>query len=184
MKIAPKSVCAVIPTRGDVDMTAIVKNLNSYPEIAEVQIIKGTTVFNRYLGAKDAKQEIIYTQDDDCITDIRPLLDAYDPRIIVNAMTKRHAKNYRRAQTLIGFGSIFHRNLLATIFDPKWKRDKLFYSKADRIFATVNEHKTIFPHIEILPYADNESRSFREPDHAKKVEAMNERIYKITGITA
>lgn len=182
--LAPKSVCAVIPTRGDVPMADIVRHLYSYPEIAEVKVMVGDTIFNRYLGALEAKQEVIYTQDDDCITDIRPILQAYDPRLIVNAMTKRHAKQYRRRQTLLGFGSLFHRSLLQNLMDPKWIRDELFYSKCDRIFSTVNEHKTVFPKITLLPYSTADNRLYRQPDHGAKVTAMNERILAVTGIKA
>jgi hypothetical protein len=182
--IGPKSICAVIPTRGDVDMEGIKQHLLSYPEIAVVRVIVGETTFNRYLGAMDAEQKIIYTQDDDCITDIGPLIRNYAPGIIVNAMTRQHAKVYHRNQTLIGFGAIFDKSLVSSVMDPKWKRDDLFYSKADRIFATVNRHNTIYPKIKILPYAEDDNRLYRQKDHSDKVHAMNLRIKEITGIRA
>ena len=184
MAIAAKSMCAVIPTRGDVSMDEIVQHLYSYPEVAEVKVIVGTTTFNRYLTASEAKQDIIYTQDDDCITDLRPLIRNYEPGIIVNAMTRAHARIYRRAQTLIGFGAIFDKSLVASVMDAKWERDGLFYSKADRIFATVNQHNTVFPKIRILPYAEDQDRLYRQHDHGEKVQAMNLRIRAITGIRA
>jgi hypothetical protein len=182
--VKPKSVCAVIPTRGDVPMDKIVAHIKSYPEIAEVKVVVGTTTFNRYLAAEKAEQEIIYTQDDDCITDLRPILDAHEPGIIVNAMTPDHAKIYGGSQTLIGFGSIFDKSLVASVMHPRWERDELFFSKADRIFGTINKHKTVFPKIEILRYATAKNRSYRQDDHGTKVIAMNERIKKLTGITA
>jgi hypothetical protein len=184
MRIGSKSICAVIPTRGDVPMDAIVDHLKSYPEIAEVKVVVGTTTFNRYLVAATADENIIYTQDDDCITDIRLLIKNYEPGIIVNAMTKEHAKIYRKTQTLIGFGAIFNKSLVRSVMDPKWERDELFYSKVDRIFATVNEHNTVYPKIKILPCAMADNRLYRQADHTEKVHAMNLRIRAITGIRA
>jgi hypothetical protein len=184
MGIAHRIVCAVIPTRGDVAIDNIVEHLCSYPEIAEVRIVKGNTPFNRYVEAWKAPQDIIYTQDDDCITDIRPLLDAYEPGIIVNAMTPEHAGQYRGAQTLIGFGAIFNRGLIDSVLDAKWRRDRLFYRESDRIFATVNGHKTLFPEITILPHAEAPNRMYRQPDHVPSKHAMNLRIYQMTGIAA
>jgi hypothetical protein len=184
MNLQPKSICAVIPTRGDVDMEGIKKHLLSYPEIAEVKVIVGSTTFNRYLGALEAEQEIIYTQDDDCITDIKPLIRNYEPGIIVNAMTQDHAKVYRGNQTLIGFGAIFDKKLVESVMDPKWERDDLFLSKVDRIFATINRHNSIYPKIKILPYATNKDRLYRQKDHGDKVHAMNLRIQELTGIRA
>lgn len=184
MKLAPKSICAVIPTRGDVKMDGIVNHLYSYPEIAEVKVMVGDSTFNRYVGASEAIQNVIFTQDDDCITDIRPLIDAYEPGIIINAMTERHAARYTGAQTLVGFGSIFDKSLVVSVMNSRWTRDKLFYSKADRIFATVNKHKTVYPKIEILPCANDKGRLYLQKDHIASVQAMNKRIYSLTGIVA
>lgn len=174
---------AIIPTRGDVPMEPILEHLKQYPEIDQVDVIVGNTTFNRYKAALECDREIIYTQDDDCITDIRILLDNYNPKCIVNAMTKHHAKLYPRAQTLVGFGAIFHKSLIKSILHPKWIKDDLFYSKSDRIFATINRHKSYFPKIETFPYATDESRLWRQRDHIKNVNAINYRIKKLTGIT-
>lgn len=175
-------ISAVIPSRGDVDVTEIVRHLKSYPEIEEVEIICGTTPYNRYVAAARAKNDIIFTQDDDCITDIRPLIDAYEPGIIVNAMTPAHAAQYPGRQTLIGFGAIFDRALIQVLDGQE--RDALFFRESDRIFATVNEHKTVFPDIRILPHAMAPNRLYRQPDHIPARMAMEARILATTGVRA
>ena len=175
-------ISAVIPTRGDVDMRPIVAHLKGFPEITEVLVLTGDTVFNRYRAAKMAENEIIYTQDDDCITDIRPIIDAYEPGIIVNAMTPQHAERYPRRQTLIGFGAIFDRWLIDVL--KEWEDEPLFLSKCDRIFTTLNQHKTVFPKIESLPCATAKNRLYRQPGYYLEVASINARIFERTGIIA
>ena len=91
MKIA-----AVIATRGDVATSEIAAKLRSYPEIGEVRFVVGNTPFNRYaVMAEMTEWPWLYTQDDDCITDIEPLLRACDiaapSSLVINAMTLQHA---------------------------------------------------------------------------------------------
>lgn len=178
---------AVIPTRGDVDVSPIVSHLRTYREIAEVVVVAGSTPFNRYMWGRHATTDLIYTQDDDCITDIAMLIDFWEDRdVILNAMTREHAAQYPGAQTLLGFGAIFPRLLINTtfIFDERWKRDALFFREADRIFATVNTHSTVYPKIEILPHANNPNRLWKQADHLAARAEMNERIFLQTGIRA
>lgn len=181
MKIA-----AVIPTRGDVDSSLIAARLRSYPEIKDVRFVVGTTPFNRYDVMMELRREydVFLTQDDDCLTDMRPLIDAYDPDLVVNAMTPQHALQYPGRQTLIGFGAIFHKVALLCFTRYTWTRDALFYRESDRIFGTVNPHKTVFPEIEILPHAHNANRFWKQPDHVPSRIAMEKRIFEVTGIAA
>lgn len=175
-------ISAVIPTRGDVPLGAIVDRLQEYSEVEEIVIVNGDTPFNRYLAAERAKNDVIYTQDDDCLTDLRPLLDAYRPGVIVNAMTPEHAAQYPARQTLIGFGAIFDRALIACF--ASFERDALFYRESDRVFGTVNEHVTVFPRIDILPHAHAPNRLWKQPDHVAARVAMEQRILERTGIQA
>jgi hypothetical protein len=183
--MASMKITAVIPTRGDVDTSRIVTHLRSYQEISEVLVIASGTAFSRYKWARRASTDWIYTQDDDCITHIAPLIAArsrYDPFFLVNAMTPEHAAQYPGAQTLLGFGTIFHRSRIS-VFDG-WLYDDLFHREADRIFGTVVPHKTEFPHIEILPCASAPNRLWKQPDHLAARAAMNQRIKEQTGIDA
>jgi hypothetical protein len=182
MALAPNSITAVIPTRGDCDLSAIIRHLNSYPEIDEVVTVIGTTPYNRYLAAETAKRDVIFTQDDDCFTDVRPVIDAYTPGLITNAMTREHAAQYPGRQTLIGFGAIFDKAMLRSL--DGWERDALFFRESDRIFATVNPHKTVFPDITILPHAHAPNRLWKQPDHVAARMAMERRIFERTGIVA
>ena len=173
-------ISAVIPTRGDVPVKELEAHLRGYEEIDEVLIIKGDTPSNRYIAAALAKNEVIFTQDDDCVTDLRPIIDAYEPGVLVNAMTPEHAANYPGRQTLIGFGALFDKTLIRCL--DGWERDALFLRESDRIFATVNPHKTVFPSIDILPCAHAPNRLWKQPDHVACRFQMERRIKERTGI--
>lgn len=112
------------------------------------------------------------------------MLDAWEPLFVVNAMTPEHAAQYRGRQTLIGFGALFHQANLCCFRDYNWEKDSLFLRESDRIFGTVNKHKTVFPKIEILPHAHNPNRLWKQPDHLTARFAMEERIFQVTGIRA
>lgn len=184
MTLSERSVCAVIPTRGDVNCGLIYDRLRTYPEIGEIRFVIGTTPFNRYRAMMESKAEVFLTQDDDCLTDFQPLLECYQPLFVWNAMTKEHAAQYSGRQTLIGFGALLHRANLSCFADYNWGRDALFYRESDRIFATVNPHKTMFPNIEILPHAHADNRLWKQPDHVGARLAMEQRIFDVTGIRA
>lgn len=177
-------VAAIIPTRGDVDLGAIADRLRTYPEVESVQFVIGDTPFNRYRAMLKSDADYFLTQDDDCVTDFRPLFDAYEPLFVVNAMTPQHAAQYLGRQTLIGFGALLHRANLACFADYAWDRDALFMRESDRIFGTVNRFLTVFPDIQILPHASAPNRLWRQPDHVSARMEMNRRILETTGIVA
>lgn len=167
-------ISVVIPTRGDVDMQPIRDRLSLYGEIDDIHIVTGDGPYIRYEEAANCRHGVILTQDDDCLTDLRPVIDSYEPGIIVNAMTEAHAANYPNQQTLVGFGAIFDRDLISCLDD--WERDDLFKREADRVFTALIPHKTVFPHIEMLPWASSENRMYRQPEHFHSLREINKRI--------
>ena len=174
-------VSAVIPTRGDVDLVPIIKHLNTYPEIQDISTVESDSVFGRFLGvAQKAKHDVIYTQDDDVITDLRPILDAYEPGIIVNAMSPEHQQHYLGTQTLIGFCAIFDKKLIDVLLG--WECDPLFLRTCDRVFTALNKHKVVYPKITHMPYATADNRMYRQPQHFGDRVAITQRIFEKTGI--
>ena len=77
---------------------------------------------------------------------------------------------------MIGFGCLFDRELAASVLSERWRRDELFYRESDRVFATVNRHKTVFPKIEILEYAYGPDRMYRQPEHHRSRVEMEQRL--------
>lgn len=156
-----RSVSAVIPTRGDVDTTEIMAALRACEQIDDITFVVGSTPANRYVSAKSAKHDWIWTQDDDCITDPRPVLEAAGEGYITNAMTPEHESNYPGRVTLVGFGAVFHLSLVSAL--DQWERDTLFDREADRFFTACHPHRTVYPSIRILPWATRENRMYRQP---------------------
>lgn len=175
------NISAVIPTRGDVDLSEIIFEITRNPEIEEVVVERSDTPYGWYVGAMRARNDIIYYQDDDCITDTGAVIAAYQSGVIVNAITPQHAAQYPGRQTLLGFGSIFDKSLLAIL--DGWERDEVFMRESVRVFSSIVPHKSIFPRIEILPCAMDQHRLYRQPDHAKMRKEIERRIgdFKRTG---
>lgn len=123
-------VSAVIPTRGDVDLSPILESLSWCDEVLVWDNSKrqDLSVYGRYAMIAEARNELILTQDDDCIVS--------DPQRIANAwISNRNNNEYGVAprqvepeeflvanmpqefrphypdSCLVGFGACFHRDL-------------------------------------------------------------------------
>lgn len=107
------------------------------------------SIYERYLTAAKAKNDIIYVQDDDAIVDYAELFTHYDGRL-TNAMTEHHARAYSDPSwggaTLVGWGCFFPKSALA-VFDryiEKYGVDAHLLREADRIFTVMNRpHNTL-----------------------------------------
>ena len=167
-------VSVVIPTRGDVDLGKIMANLLQYKEVAEVIVEVSNSPYGRYSGAKIARCPIVFTQDDDCVPNVRPILDAYAPGIITNVMSGEGASGYVGAETLVGYGAVFDRSLVAVL--NGWERDDVFLRECDRVFTSLNKHRTIIGKTNSLGCATAPNRLYKQPDHEDKVAIIRERI--------
>lgn len=172
--MAKRLISAVIPTRGDVDLGPIIANLLKHEQIAEIVIERGDTVHNRYEGVRKARYPVVFTQDDDVIPDVGPILASYRPGIVVNAMTAKGGRNYSGAETLVGYGAVFDKRLVEVL--NGWERDELFLRECDRVFTSLNKHHTIYPGLSISPCARGPNRLYKQSGHSDSVKRMRERI--------
>ncbi len=82
--IHPSEVSAVLVTRGNVDMTEITDSITA-AGIEDIVLWDNSkreqdlSCYGRYAGIAEAKNEYIFHQDDDLVTNVPGLLDAYDP---------------------------------------------------------------------------------------------------------
>jgi len=185
MAIAERSVTAYIPTRGDLDLTHLVDHLRSYPEFAGIHVLgpeNPDSPFKRYREAMLSPTELVYVQDDDVQADLTPMFEMFSKLLkttpsvpmMVNNMTQQHQKHYpNRRFTLVGFGSLFHRDALA-VFDG-YARDALFYRESDRIMGSV-PYASVFPRLWISSDASLPNRTWRKPGHQKARFEMERRI--------
>lgn len=127
------------------------------------------SVYQRYLLAKEASNDIIYVQDDDCMVNYQQLFKKYDGRI-TNTMTEGFQNFYDPLGcTLVGWGCYFKRSMVDMIdkwYIPKYGVDSHLLREADRIFTYLNKpfNTIIMPH-EDLKRANSDGAMWKEPEH-------------------
>jgi hypothetical protein len=161
----------------------IVKELVQYPQITEIIICnpEAHLVWGRYEAMGRAKNEIIYTQDDDCLNyDIGKILEIKTDSVVYGVpqdyLLKIPNKTYGDSQlALIGWGALFSRKLISAL-DPyirKYGKDDILFREADRIFTIglKRKHTPVVCNIEHLP--GYRSGLSSQPEH---LETTNEAI--------
>lgn len=155
------------------ELEAIETHLRSFSEINEVIIWDNTKEnhinYGRYLGAIKAKNDIIYTQDDDCIVRNLPdLISKWDGTQIVNLLKPSHIPMYGN-HTMAGWGMLFDRRWADCLqrYIDRWGDDYIFRRECDRIFSILcpTGFSTYPGDIEDFPSANDESALYRQSDH-------------------
>lgn len=175
----------LINYKRDRELKEIVKHLESIKDINEILVWDNTKdnvyTWGRYLMARKAKNDTIYTQDDDCIVNnITKLIWLYDGKCLVNALQPEQDKFFTGKETLVGWGALFDKSWI-TVFDKwlgKYGEDYLLYRGADRIFTTLlGTHKTIPAEIKNFPSAfSKEMALYHRPDFFTVVDQVRERL--------
>src|SRR3990167_1445415 len=135
------------------------------------------SVYERYLLAAQAKNDIIYVQDDDCLVDYQELWKYYNGQI-TNGMTAHHQSNYRSSGVaLVGWGCFFPKEMLKNIdkYIAKYGVDAHLLREADRIFTYLNQpfNSVITDHLDFTPQTN---RMWNESHHW---ESMRQAIVKL-----
>ena len=112
------------------------------------------SVYQRYLLAMQAKNQIIYTMDDDCLVNYQVLFSKYDGRI-TNTMTLPFQKKYEEMGcTLMGWGSYYPIQMLSVFkkYIDHYGEDEHLLREADRIFTYLNKpfNTIIQPHEDLF----------------------------------
>lgn len=178
---------AVLVTRGDRDLRGIRASLRSFGEILVWDNSKreNLKVYGRFAGARLARNQVIYVQDDDCLVDVESLVEAYTPGQIACTMPAINWDHYRTTRvSLIGFGAIFHKARLE-VFDrylAMYPRDELFDRECDRVFTYLNRKRVrlvVDSSYRSLPCATAGNRMNREARHFPDLEAILGRLHKV-----
>jgi hypothetical protein len=167
-------VSAIIVTRGDVDLTPVVEPL-PYDEVIiwdNSKRPRDLKTFGRYAAMWEARNDIIYVQDDDCIVcDHVPLLEQYQEGGITAFMKPERMAEYT-THALLGWGSIFHRRLPWYAFNrylTRWPYDDFFLEVAcDIVFGVVTPCNPIVAQVEDLPHATRPGRTSITPQWAEQ----------------
>ncbi len=168
------------------ELKEIINYLKTFPHLIDEIIVWDNTKINmcgygRYLGALEAKNEIIYTQDDDCIVnDIEEIFKAYDGKQLVNNMIKRHIEKYKNTNhTLPGWGMIFNKSWIKVLnkYIKEYGVDNLFIRDTGRIFTgLVGNWKTIIADVKIYPSGRDKDSLYKQRNHLKYKKLAIERI--------
>jgi len=169
-------------------LSKIIDSLIKYPFIDEILIrdnskCKNIKCYARYTLAKKAKNNLIYTQDDDCIVNgIDKLYEEYlrHPDIITTGgiqsyldVIKDNIYRYHLHgdchMALLGWGSFFQKKWIGVLdeYVKVYGKDKCFYREPDRIFSMLlgRRHKIVLADIELLKDPDLTTALCEQPEH-------------------
>jgi len=161
-------VCAVLVTRGDVDMS-FAKDL-PYGEVVIHDNSKhalDSKVYGRYVAAEQSERPLVFFMDDDVrFVGHRELLDAYEPGKIISNMYDEWIESCGYFDlALVGLGSIMDNGLWRAAFkkyEAAFPHDDRFLLDADFIFGTLTPFRRYdFGH-EILDIASDETRLWQQ----------------------
>ena len=165
----------VIVTRGDVNLSEIAMSLKGFGLTFVWNNAHGPNMgpLGQFLaGCYFQTMQILYFQDDDCVTDPAEIAKHWEPgRIVCNMGTSGHVENYRnRPDKLMGFGSVFERDLIKPTFEKYLKVhpfDRVLWREPGRIFTAINRHLVDVVEVPVrnLPWATRDDRLYMQPEH-------------------
>jgi hypothetical protein len=188
MPIDPKTVTAVIVTRGDVPLDEIRASLIRFKRVHvwdNSKELGKVSVYGRYRCIWVDMQEprgVVYVQDDDCLLDDpASICQHYEPGVVTCNMPEDYRRNYQYPEgiQLVGFGAIFEASLIR-VLEP-FEKDALFMREADRVFTAMNKCKLVDLPFKHLPAAHDQSRLWRQPEHAAALAEIRRRIRDAKG---
>lgn len=195
MRVTP-----ILVTRGNVDLSEILRSFNNdhWARSAAEQIVWDNIIiwdnskllnfgpFGQYVAATTANcSDIVFFQDDDCVTDPGEICQHWEVGKIVCNMPQEHQANYRdQPDKLMGFGSVFSRSLIRPTFE---RYNKLFpvdpvnYREPGRIFTSLNQAriKVVDVPVQNLPWATAEDRLYRQPVHLEMARVARQRALAV-----
>lgn len=182
-------ICAVIATRGDVDLEPILATLPYGEIIVWNDRHRGSQgCYSRYLAAKETARPVVYYQDDDLIfTAHHALLALYEPhRMVVNMPSPWYevAGYDRLDQALVGAGSLVDRDLPFPALDrylAEFGEDDLFLDYCDIVVGMLTPYSRVDLGYEVLPYASDPGRIYTSPGAPERKLEMQQRVLRLRG---
>jgi hypothetical protein len=181
--MTPAQCSAVLVTRGDVDLRPVLDSLAAFSEVLVWDNSRRTNfkVLGRYRAALEARNAVVYTQDDDCVVEAAEVVAAYEGGKVVCNMPAQKRDEYKALGcagiALVGWGACFDRELVHRM-EPYLQRyglGELFLRECDRVFTGLNELKLIDAPFQHLPHAFD-GRMANEARHLADLRTINERI--------
>lgn len=166
-----------------------------YPKVIEDEIMKhnwgevlvlvnSDSPYNKHRLFAAAKNKLIYYQDDDAICPTKELSENCNPDMINVVMKPEHYEAYKdtRMTMGLGWGSIFPKSLLQSLikYANVYGYDDIYKRETERIFTYLNyPQNRLSLEVKDLPSAYAEDRLWRQPEHNKNIEIVEERCSKL-----
>lgn len=155
-------VSAVLVTRGDVDIDPIVASL-PFDDIIVWDNSKRThdwQCYGRFAAIEEARHDLIYTQDDDCLCPAQALADAYDGTMLVNVPADE--------KPLTAWGAVFHRHTVEDAFERYLSVhpfEPFFWRTCDVIHTSLTPwRRHHLGHMD-FEWASAPNRMYHQPNH-------------------
>lgn len=148
---------------------------------------KNIGVYARYLLSKQAKNDIIYTQDDDCIIgNLEEIYKTFDGEHLSNGL-KASAMGEYASQiddnpciTLIGWGAFYKKEWIDVLDEylEKYPEDEMFYECADRVFTYLlkRKHNTMISQVNDFPSARGPMAMYKRGGYDGRKKLILERL--------
>ena len=190
------SVSAVITTwKRQYNIPMIVEDLLKYSFISEIIIVDHSKcdnlmAYGRFLYSKKAQNQIIYSQDDDCIVhNIQGIYTKFmeDKTKVAYSGIEGYEKKIEtygdKQLALLGWGSMFNKDWIGVLdkYEKIDGRDHCFYREADRIFTLLQNkhHNFVGGGITHLEGKDNLDALCQQSDHITFKNLAIQRCLKI-----
>jgi hypothetical protein len=182
--IEPKDISACLITKDPVYPKEIIRHVSGFP-FGEILVLTNCDSPHRKQELfRKAKHDFLYYQDDDCLAPIDKLLPMTDfPDRIVCAMKSTHIAQYaNKRHALIGWGAIFPKSVIHVLdwYLDVYGEDHIYRRETERIMTYFN-----FPQVRLdlpivdLPSAMAEDRLWRQSEHWRNIEIVEERCRRI-----
>ena len=179
--LEPRNVTACLITRGDTDLKPIIGTFIGYGEILIWDTLRDDMgVYGRYQLVSEARNPVVYVQDDDCIvprdTQLE-LLQAYEAGLLVANWGHGSTPAGYDDVALVHAGAILDRDLPARAFTrylEHYPWDDDMEREADMIVGCLTPHRHVHLPYQILPVAWSPSRMCNQPwQREKKMRVTN-----------
>lgn len=185
--IKPTDICAVIVTRGDVDLQPILSALPYAETVVWDDRERGSRgCYGRYLAAGETEKPVVFFVDDDVVfTAHDELLARYEPgQMIVNMPSPWYETcGYDRlGQALVGAGSLVDSGLWQPALDrylAEYPEDELFDLYCDVVVGMLTPHVRCDLGYEVLEYASAPGRIWTSPGAAERKRMMQRRVLEM-----
>jgi len=163
------------------NLPQIIESLTKYPFISEILIRDNSKCENiinygRYLLAEKASNDIIYTQDDDCIVpNIDKIYERFmqEPDKVCHSGTEGYERVINdniygsRQMAMFGWGAMFNKNWINVLdrYTKAYGKDFCFYRETDRIFSILLDRHHNFVLSDIKHLSPEKEALSSQDDH-------------------